>query len=78
MQARARTRPQIHARREHRSLAAQDQHAHFLVGRRGFYGAAQLADQLAVQRVPLVSPIEDQMSHGAAILCAQKCHVGSA
>jgi hypothetical protein len=41
----------------------------------GFHRAAQLPDQLTVQRVALIRPIEDQMSHGAAVLGAQKCHV---
>jgi ferredoxin len=67
---------QVHPRREHRPLAAQHHHAHLVVGGSRLDPGAQLADQLAAQRVALVGPVEDQVAHAAAVLCEQERHIG--
>ena len=60
--------------REHGALAAQHEHAHLGVGRRGLDAGAQLFDQLAVERVALLRPVQDEVADRAAILGAEQCH----
>jgi hypothetical protein len=67
---------QIHARREHRALAANHDHTDLIVGRRLLDRGAQLADQIAAQGVPLLGTVEDQVPDRAAILCEQERHIG--
>ena len=63
---------QVHPGREHGALAAHHEHAHVGVGGRGLDGGAELRDQLAVERVALLGPVEDEVADRAAILCSDQ------
>ena len=63
---------EVHARREHRPLAAHHHHAHVGVGGRVLDRAAELGDQLAVERVALLGTVQNEVADRAAVLCSDQ------
>jgi hypothetical protein len=63
---------EVHARGEHRSLAAQHEHPHVGIGGRLLDRAPELRDQLAVERVALLGTVQNQMADRAAVLCVDQ------
>ena len=61
-------RADVHARREHRPRPADDDHANRVVVGGVLERVPQRLDELAVQRVPLLRPVHDDVADRAAIL----------